>query len=150
MYPCVDGCGYDEHTYKVSCMIHDNIVLEWPKRGGLEHVQLWSVAGDVKADGLIIVDADDGVIRVRYSIYFQPGWRLKRCNIIVPVGATQKVMCLSLDPEGSWAVNGEPLAKVRTFDTMFRRVSSSARAPTEPHSRSRRSSRLSATIDLGG
>jgi uncharacterized protein len=102
-------------------MRFDSIVWEWPERRGLEHVRLWRFADGMKADGLIVVDAEEGVIRLRYSISLQSDWRLRRCGIFVPVGAIQNSMWLSLESNGSWAVNGKPrpdLDKCVAFDIM--------------------------------
>jgi hypothetical protein len=86
----------------------DSIVWEWPDRRGLEHLQLWTFADGIKADGLIVVDGEEGVIRLRYSMFFQSEGRLQRCGIFVPVGTTQKSLRLSLEPDGGWMVDGVP------------------------------------------
>jgi hypothetical protein len=99
----------------------DSIVWEWHDRRGLEHLELWTFADGMKADGLIVVDGEDGVIRLRYSIFFQSEGRLRRCGIFVPVGTIQKSIRLSLESNGSWMVDGVPrqdLCGCVAFDIM--------------------------------
>jgi hypothetical protein len=86
----------------------DSIVREWPDRRGLEHLKLWTFADGMKADGLIVVDGEEGVIRLRYSMFFQSEGRLRRCGIFVPVGTTQESIWLSIEPDGSWMADGVP------------------------------------------
>jgi hypothetical protein len=53
----------------------DSIVWEWPDRRGLEHLQLWTFADGMKADGLIVVDGEDGLFAcdIRYSFNRKAG-----------------------------------------------------------------------------
>jgi hypothetical protein len=106
---------------QVSRMKRDDIVWEWPQRRGLEHLQLLTSADGIKAEGLIVADTAQGVIRFRYSISQGPEGQLRRCGIFVPVGATQNSVWLSFDKDGSWTVDRKPRADLKeciAFDIM--------------------------------
>jgi hypothetical protein len=96
-----------------------SIVWEWPERRGLEHLQLWESSDGAKAEGLVIVDAEEKVLRFRYSISLAASGQLRRCNIFVPVAGIQHSIFLSFDNNSNWLVNEEPnfdLSNCEAFD----------------------------------
>jgi uncharacterized protein len=82
-----------------------SLTWEWPDRRGLEHLVLSRFVDGTKADGLVVVDAADGVIRFRYSISYGSGGELRRCLVIVPNKGSQKMVRLELGRDGSWMVD---------------------------------------------
>jgi hypothetical protein len=95
-------------------MGYGSYVWEWPDRSGLEHLQLFTAAEGIKAQGLVVARTTRGVIGLkrvicfRYSIALGPDWRVLRCGVFLPAKIT-KMLSLSLDREGHWTTIDQKL-----------------------------------------
>ena len=89
-------------------MGYDSFVWEWAERRGLEHCQLWTSPDGAKAQGLVVVDWKDRVIRLRYSISFLSDWHLRLCHVFSLANNSQRSISLSRDRGSHWIVDGTP------------------------------------------
>lgn len=100
-------------------MTSDSVVWEWPERRGLEHLQLQESPDGTKAEGLVVVDASERVLRFRYSISLGSDGQLRRCGIFVPGGTVGHSIFVSLDQNSKWMVDRKSssgLEKCVAFD----------------------------------
>jgi hypothetical protein len=88
-------------------MSFESVVWEWSDRRGLEHLQLAISTEGTKAEGLVVLDAEDGVIRFRYSLFAGSNGRLQRCFLFVFAGRENESENLSFDEKSSWMLNGK-------------------------------------------
>lgn len=88
-------------------MRHD-LVWERLDRPGLEHVALEARPDGVRAQSLVLLQLDEGLVRLRYTIDGDGAWRTTRVQATLEIGATQRKLDLRRDAEGHWSVNGAP------------------------------------------
>jgi len=65
------------------CTTFQKVVWEWGDREGLEHLRLHTFADAMKAEGLVIADDEDGIVRFRYSMRLRADGGLKWCGVFV-------------------------------------------------------------------
>jgi len=102
-------------------MSFESVVWEWSDRRGLEHLQLAISAEGTKAEGLVVLDAEGGVIRFRYSLFAGSNGRLQRCFVFVVAGRGNETENFSFDEKSSWMLNGKRmpgLEKCIAFDIL--------------------------------
>lgn len=85
-----------------------DLVWERLDRPGLEHLVLEVRPESVRADSFVLLQLDEGLVRLRYSIECDDAWRTRRAQATLEIGATQRKLDLQRDAAGSWSVNGAP------------------------------------------
>jgi len=102
-------------------MSFESVVWEWSDRRGLEHLQLAISTEGTKAEGLVVLDAEGGVIRFRYSLFAGSNGQLQRCFVFVCAGKGNETENLAFDARSSWTLNGRTmpgLEKCIAFDIL--------------------------------
>jgi len=83
-----------------------DLVWERLDRPGLEHVALAVRPDGVRADGLVLLQLEAGLVRLRYGIECDGAWRTRRLQATLEVGAAQRDLDLRRDDAGNWTANG--------------------------------------------
>lgn len=91
----------------------------WHEEDGpaFEHVRVWMGAGGGQADGLLVVEEDGRMVRLRYRIRWRAGWELAEAEM-ERLGEGARLR-LGRDEEGGWWQDGRrrpELAACRTVD----------------------------------
>jgi len=90
-------------------MSFESVVWEWSDRRGLEHLQLAISTEETRAEGLVVLDSEGGVIRFRYSLLAGSNGELQRCVVFVGAGRANETVDLAFDARSSWSLNGRRL-----------------------------------------
>ncbi|HEX6978862.1 MAG TPA: putative glycolipid-binding domain-containing protein [Alphaproteobacteria bacterium] len=86
--------------------MHRDVVWEWIRYPGLEHLSL-DIGGDgITADGVIVADFGARPIRVHYAVRCDGAWRVRRAAVTADDGGTRRSAELARDAGGNWTVNG--------------------------------------------
>ncbi len=83
-----------------------DLVWERLDRPGLEHVVLEVRPDGVRAESFVLLQLDQGLMRLRYTIACDNGWRTKRAQATLAIGAAERKLDLRRDDAGVWSVNG--------------------------------------------
>jgi len=75
---------------------------------GLEHLVLDVRPDGVRADSFVLLQLDEGLVRLRYMIETDGAWRTQRAQATLEIGATERKLDLRRDAQGNWSVNGAP------------------------------------------
>ena len=80
---------------------------------GLEHLQVFSQAEGIAADGLILGVKEQEPFRVRYEIHCDQLWKVRTVHISLLSGPRQSLTLLT-DGEGSWATeSGQAVSSLK-------------------------------------
>jgi hypothetical protein len=81
--------------------------IVWERTGamGMEHLTLEIGADAVRADGLVLMQLDDGMIRLRYAIRLGGDWRTRSAYLALDRGGGAKAVMIERDGE-RWLVDG--------------------------------------------
>lgn len=75
----------------------------------------------VRADGTVVVAFDGDVLRVRYTILCDPGWRFREAEVALERAGEVRRRSIARDPAGRWSVDGaarQDLAECADIDLM--------------------------------
>jgi hypothetical protein len=100
-------------------MSFDSVIWEWSDRRGLEHLQFVISPEGIKAEALVVLDAESGVVRFRYSLFAKANGLPQRCAIFVRAGPNNDFEELSFRENAGWTLNGDRLPGLEnclTFD----------------------------------
>lgn len=81
--------------------------IVWERIGpmGLEHLALDVGADGIRADGLVLMQLDDGMIRLAYRLHLDGGWRTRSAELTLDRGGPART--LAIECEGDrWSVDG--------------------------------------------
>ncbi|MGE0715030.1 MAG: putative glycolipid-binding domain-containing protein [Alphaproteobacteria bacterium] len=84
--------------------------IVWERTGpmGLEHLTLESAADGIRADGLIVVDLGRDVVRLRYAVWLEPGWRTLSARITRDRGDAPIERRIDRIGDDRWTIDGQP------------------------------------------
>lgn len=83
-----------------------DIVWDWADRAGLEHLIVQTAETGVRAEGTVVVAFDGDVLRVRYSILCDPGWRFRDATVALERTGQVLHRRIARDPAGRWSIDG--------------------------------------------
>jgi uncharacterized protein len=86
-----------------------DIVWERLDRPGLEHLTLEIGTDAIRAESLVLLQLDSGLVRLRYRLQTDGGWRTRTASFHLDQGAASRSLELTRDGDG-WTVDGEPRA----------------------------------------
>lgn len=98
-----------------------DIVWEWCDRQGLEHLTLQNDGDAIRADGIVVTAFDGELLRLRYSILCDPGWRFREARVTLDRNGEPRDRRMARDPAGAWTVDGaarDDLAPCADIDIM--------------------------------
>lgn len=85
-----------------------DIVWECLDQPGLEHLGLRFGAGEIAADGLVLVDLGQGAQRLAYDMRCGPDWSFRSAVLTLDAGGGTRRLDLRRDEAGRWSVDGVP------------------------------------------
>jgi len=97
----------------------DSVIWEWSDRRGLEHLQCAVSPEGIKAEALVVLDAEAGVVRFRYSLFARQNGLPLRCGIFLRSGPDNQFEELLFREGAGWTLNGKPIPGLEscvTFD----------------------------------
>lgn len=86
-----------------------DIVWERLDRPGLEHLTLEIGADAIRAESLVLLQLDSGLVRLRYRLHADGNWRTRAASFRLDQGDVSRGLELARDGEG-WRVDGQARA----------------------------------------
>lgn len=83
-----------------------DIVWQRLDRPGLEHIVLDVRPDFVRADSFVLLQLDEGLAQLRYTLACDSAWRTERIDLALTIGTVERKLNLSRDGQGNWAANG--------------------------------------------
>jgi hypothetical protein len=95
--------------------VRRDIVWERLDRPGLEHLRLESGSDGIRIESLVLLDHEDGLIRLRYRLDVDGGWRTRGASFRVQQGNADRSLEIARKDDG-WRVDGAPRADLAGCD----------------------------------
>ncbi len=86
-----------------------DIVWERLDRPGLEHLTLEVGTDAIRAESLVLLQLDSGLVRLRYRLRADGNWRTRAASFRLDQGAASRSLELARDGD-AWLVDGRPRA----------------------------------------
>ncbi|MBL8706347.1 MAG: putative glycolipid-binding domain-containing protein, partial [Rhodospirillales bacterium] len=83
-----------------------DIVWQRLDRPGLEHVALEVWPDFVRAESFVLLQLDEGLARLGYTLACDGAWRTRRIDLALTIGTAERRLDLRRDAEGTWTANG--------------------------------------------
>jgi hypothetical protein len=84
------------------------IAWEWLESTGLEYCTVEETADGICVRGLVVADFSGAMLRLRYEIQCETGWRFRNAVIESRHGENLKTLSLSADSRRDWSADGAP------------------------------------------
>jgi len=89
-----------------------DIVWERLDRAGLEHVTVTEAEGSIRVESLVLLADAGGLIRLRYRLVCDPGWRTRAASFRMDRNGGSRDLEIVRDGE-EWIVDGMPRPDLR-------------------------------------